>query len=44
MSDPNTAADFDALTGVTSRHSATEESIKRLYTEWDDLTSRLEGA
>jgi ATP-binding cassette subfamily F protein 3 len=43
MSDPNTAADFDALSGVTFRHAENENAMKNLYAEWDELTSQLES-
>jgi ATP-binding cassette subfamily F protein 3 len=43
ISNPRTAGDFDALTKATSRHAEIEISIKKLYAEWDELTSQLEG-
>jgi ATP-binding cassette subfamily F protein 3 len=43
MSVPEIAGDYEALNNVTSRHTKNESLIKKLYAEWDQLTSRLEG-
>ena len=44
ISDPTIAGDFEALSEITSRHSETEVSIKKLYTEWETLSSQLESS
>jgi ATP-binding cassette subfamily F protein 3 len=43
MSDPEIAGDFEALNSLTSKHAENESSIKKLYAEWENLSSQLEG-
>ena len=42
MSDPNIAGDFSALSKATARHAENESSIRKLYSEWEEVSSQLE--
>ncbi|MDH3530102.1 MAG: ABC-F family ATP-binding cassette domain-containing protein [Acidobacteriota bacterium] len=41
LSDPETTGDRNGFERITRQYNETEESIKRLYDEWDQLTAKI---